>query len=118
LIDRSINARASTAERAAAAEFLRFMISEEAQRELLQADIQPARRDLSLKGDDPQRTVARAFRGQAEQAVPLPNSLTHSVVDEELRIMLERVLLNQASSSDAISEADGRIREKLKLPNP
>src|SRR4029079_3741497 len=94
----AINARANTAERAAAMQLLRFMISQEEQRDLLQAGLQPARRDLNLDGDDPQHAIARAFRSQAEQAVPLPNSLTHNVVDEELRIMLERVLLNQASS--------------------
>jgi arabinogalactan oligomer/maltooligosaccharide transport system substrate-binding protein len=114
----AINTRAGSAELMAAAEFLRFMIGEEAQRDLLQADLQPARRDLSLDGDDPQLLIARAFRQQAEQGLPLPNSMTRSIVDEELRIMLERVMMGQAGPADAVTEADERIREKLKLPKP
>ncbi len=114
----AINARAGTAERAAAAEFLHFMVGEEVQRDLLQADLQPARRALGLDGTAPQLVVARAFRQQAEQGLPLPNSVTRGVVDEELRIMLERVLMNQAGPVDAVTEADERIREKLKLYKP
>jgi maltose-binding protein MalE len=114
----AINARAGSAERAAAAEFLRFMSSREAQTELLRADRQPARRDMSLDGDAPYLAAARAFRAQAEQGVPLPNSPTRGIVDEELRIMVERVLMNQSSAADAVSDADARIREKLKLPQP
>jgi arabinogalactan oligomer / maltooligosaccharide transport system substrate-binding protein len=114
----AVNARVSAAEGAAAAEFLRFMMSDEAQRDLLQADLQPARRDLSLDGDDSQFVAARAFRLQAEQGLPLPNNVTRGVVDEELRIMLEQVLMNQAGPADAVVEADRRLREKLKLPKP
>jgi ABC-type glycerol-3-phosphate transport system substrate-binding protein len=112
----AINARAGSAERAAAAEFLHFMIGEEAQHDLLQADLQPARQTLGLDGDDPQLVAARAFRRQAEQGLPLPNSVTRGIVDDELRIMLERVLMNQAGPLDALTEANERIREKLKLP--
>jgi arabinogalactan oligomer / maltooligosaccharide transport system substrate-binding protein len=114
----AVNARVSAAEGAAAAEFLRFMMSDEAQRDLLQADLQPARRDLSLDGDDAPFVAARAFRLQAEQGLPLPNNVTRGVVDEELRIMLEQVLMNQAGPADAVVEADQRLREKLKLPKP
>jgi len=32
--------------------------------------------------------------------------------------MLERVLMNQAGPVDAVTEADERIREKLKLYKP
>lgn len=114
----AINARAGTAERAAAAEFLHFMVGEEAQQDLLQADFQPARSSLVLDGDGSQLVVARAFRLQAQQGLPLPNSVTRGIVDEELRIMLERVLMNQADPADALTEANERIREKLKLPKP
>jgi arabinogalactan oligomer/maltooligosaccharide transport system substrate-binding protein len=114
----TINPHAGTAERAAAAEFLRFMISEDAQLELLKSDIQPARRDLKLDGGDPQLVAARAFRSQAEQGLPMPNGPTRGIVENELRIMLERVLMNQAIPSDAVTEADGRMREKLKLQKP
>jgi arabinogalactan oligomer/maltooligosaccharide transport system substrate-binding protein len=111
----AINARAGLAERAAAAEFLHFMISSEAQGELLRSDIQPARRDLKLDGTAPYLVAARAFRDQAEQGIPMPNSSTRGIVDEELRIMLERVLTKQAGATDAVTDADGRIREKLNL---
>ena len=32
--------------------------------------------------------------------------------------MIERVLGNQAGPADAVTEAEQRLREKLKLPNP
>jgi arabinogalactan oligomer / maltooligosaccharide transport system substrate-binding protein len=114
----AINARVGPTERAAAVEFLRFMVGDEAQAELLRADLQPARRDLKLAGDDPRIAVAQAFRAQAEQGLPLPNGLTRNAVDEELRIMIERVLGNQAGPADAVAEADKRLRERLKLPAP
>jgi maltose-binding protein MalE len=114
----AINTRVGPAERDAAAEFLRFMSSADAQRELLHADLQPARADLALDGNDAQAVAARAFRSQAEQGLPLPNDLGRGIVDAELRLMLERVLMDQASPADAIGEADQRIREKLKLPSP
>jgi ABC-type glycerol-3-phosphate transport system substrate-binding protein len=114
----AINARVGPSERAAAVEFLRFMISDEAQAELLRADLQPARHDLKLAGDDPRIAVAQAFRAQAEQGLPLPNGPGRGAVDEELRIMIERVLGDQAGPADAVTEADQRLREKLKLPGP
>jgi maltose-binding protein MalE len=114
----AINTRVGPAERAAAAEFLRFVSSADAQRELLNADLQPARANLALDGDDPQHVAARVFRAQAQQGLPLPNDLGRGIVDAELRLMLERVLMDQASPADAIAEADQRIREKLKLPSP
>lgn len=112
----AINARVGPAERAAAAEFLRFMITVEAQRDLLAADLQPTRLDLDLSGEDSQLIAARAFREQAKQGLPLPNSPTRTIVDEELRIMLERVLMSQTGPDDAVIETDSRLRERLKLP--
>jgi ABC-type glycerol-3-phosphate transport system substrate-binding protein len=114
----AINARVGSAERDAAVAFLRFMISDEAQTALLLVDMQPARQALKLEGDDQRVAVAQAFRTQAEQALPLPNGSNRGAVDEELRIMIERVLGNQAGPADAVTEADQRLREKLKLPNP
>jgi maltose-binding protein MalE len=114
----AINARVGPAERDAAVAFLRYMISDEAQTALLLADLQPARRTLKLDGDDQRGAVAQAFRAQAEQALPLPNDSNRGMVDEELRIMIERVLGNQAGPADAVTEAEQRLREKLKLPNP
>jgi ABC-type glycerol-3-phosphate transport system substrate-binding protein len=114
----AINARVGPAERDAAVEFLRFMVSDEAQTALLLADLQPARSALKLDGDDGRIAIAQAFRTQAELALPLPNGPTRGAVDEELRIMIERVLSNQAGPADAVTEADQRLREKLKLSNP
>jgi ABC-type glycerol-3-phosphate transport system substrate-binding protein len=114
----AINARVSPAERDAAAEFLRYMVSDEAQTALLLADLQPARQALKLDGDDQRIAAAQAFRAQAQQALPLPNGSNRGAVDEELRIMIERVLGNQAGPADAVTEAEQRLRDKLKLPNP
>jgi maltose-binding protein MalE len=114
----AINNRVSAAERDAAVEFLRFMTGEAAQRELLASDIQPARGDLALDGDSPQSVAARAFRGQAEQGLPMPNNIAHAIVWQELTLMQQHVLVGLASPSEAVAEADGRLREKLKLANP
>jgi len=114
----AINGRAGTAERRAAVEFLRFMTSEEAQRELLAGGLQPARADLSLAGADPALAAARAFRTQAEQGLPMPNDPTRDIVWQELKLMQQHVLLGLASPPDAVSETDRRLRERLKLPSP
>jgi arabinogalactan oligomer/maltooligosaccharide transport system substrate-binding protein len=114
----AVNARVGTSELNAALEFLRFMIEVDAQRDLLEANLQPARQDLSLNGDESYLVAARAFRQQAEQGLPFPNSTSRTLVEDELRIMVERVLMQQNSPSDAVYEADERLREKLKLPKP
>jgi len=110
----AINSRASAAERRAATEFLRFMISADTQRELLASGIQPTRTDVTLTGDAPQIAAARAFRKQAEQGQPMPNSTTRDIVWQELKLMQQHVLSGLASPPDAVSETDGRLREKLK----
>lgn len=114
----ALNSRVAAAEAQAAVVFMRFMIGEEAQRELLAADLQPARKDLALDGDNPRLAAARVFRQQAEQGWPMPNGATREVVWQEMKLMQQRVLMGLASPADAVTETDGRLREKLKLPTP
>jgi ABC-type glycerol-3-phosphate transport system substrate-binding protein len=114
----AINARVGTNERRAALEFLRFMIGEEAQRELLKSDIQPARKDLKLEGDDLDKlqiAAAQAFRSQAEQGQPMPNLPTRErdLLRRELERMQQQVLLGEATPADAVTETDKRLRELL-----
>ncbi len=112
----AINRRIGTTELRAAAEFLRFMVSQEGQLELLTHDIQPARGDLSLDGDDPQLTAARAFRSQAEQGRPMLNSPLRAAIEQELKLMQRQVLMGFVTPADAVAEADRRLRERLNLP--
>lgn len=111
----SINSRVGVAERRAAIEFLRFMISADVQRELLNYDLQPARRDFPLDGDDQRYVAARAFRTQAEQGQPMPNSSTREVVWQELKIMQQKALMGQATPADAVTQTDAHLRERLRL---
>jgi maltose-binding protein MalE len=112
----AINARAGAAERQAALTFMHFMIGEEAQRELLGSDIQPARATLALEGSDPQLAAARAFRSQAMQGQPMPNSPSRAVVEQEIKLMQRQVLMGFLSPADAVTDADRRLRERLGLP--
>jgi maltose-binding protein MalE len=114
----ALNSRAGPQERAAAAIFMRFMLSEQAQRELLTSTLQPARGDLALDGPGPELAAARAFRAQADQGLPMPNSATRDIVWQELKRMQQHVLMGIASPSDAVTEADARLRERLQLPGP
>jgi arabinogalactan oligomer / maltooligosaccharide transport system substrate-binding protein len=109
----AVNSRVSAAERQAALDFLRFMVAEEAQAELLANDLQPVLLSLPLEGDQPQLIAARAFRTQAERGLPMPNSAARSVVEQELKVMQRQVLSGLASPADAVSEADRRLRERL-----
>ncbi|MEN9935498.1 MAG: hypothetical protein RLZZ387_2077 [Chloroflexota bacterium] len=109
----TINSLASPAERDAALAFMRFMAGDEAQLALLAIDMQPARRDLPLEGDDQRLIAARAFRTQAEEGLPMPNGLARSVVEQELKVMQRQVLMGLALPSDAVTEADRRLRERL-----
>jgi arabinogalactan oligomer/maltooligosaccharide transport system substrate-binding protein len=107
-----VNARAAGRERDAALAFLRFMIAEETQLALFHADLQPARA-IALPSDDPRAATAQAFRAQAAQAQPMPNGLERAAVDQELRFMLQQVLNGFTSPTDAVSEADRRLRARL-----
>jgi arabinogalactan oligomer / maltooligosaccharide transport system substrate-binding protein len=107
-----LNARATSAEQQAALSFLRFMISDAAQLELLASDVQPASRAVSLEGDTARLAAARIFRAQAEQGLPMPNSPARGMVEQELKVMQRQVLLGLATPADAVSEADRRLRER------
>ena len=109
----ALNSRTSTAERQAALAFLRFMVSDEAQRELLAGDMQPASGALPLDGDDAQLAAARAFRAQAQGGLPMPNGPARAVVEQELKLMQRQVLMGLASPADAVAEADRRLRQRV-----
>lgn len=109
----AINARASTAEQRAAADFLRFMASDEAQSQLLAAGLQPASQQLKLDGDEPLQVAARTFREQAASAQPLPNSPERALLREEIWQMQRVVLEGRTQPADAVTEADNRLRQAL-----
>jgi ABC-type glycerol-3-phosphate transport system substrate-binding protein len=119
----AINARVSPAERATALDFLRFMISADAQAELLRSDVQPARGDLKLDalGLAPASAAAAlAFRGAAQAGLPMPNAPARErdILRRELTQMQRQVLRGDATPADAISEADQRLREQLEARQP
>ncbi|MCS6937880.1 MAG: extracellular solute-binding protein [Roseiflexaceae bacterium] len=109
----AINSLAGISEREAAARFIRFMISTEAQSILLQSDMQPASRALALTGDSPQEIAARVFRAQAEQGLPMSNASARAFVEQEIRRMQRQALLGLTTPADAVTEADRRLRERL-----
>lgn len=111
-----INGRLSEAERRAALDFLHYMVSPEAQAELLASGLQPARQDVPLDGDAPPRVAARVFRAQALRGQPMPNGPERDTVREQLRLMQQRVLVDGLSPRDAVTETDQRLRELLKQP--
>lgn len=114
----AINSLAGVNERVAAARFIRFMISEEAQTILLQSDMQPSSRRLALTGDSPQEIAARVFRIQAEQGLPMPNSSARAFVEQEIKRMQRQALLGLTTPADAVTEADRRLRERLEPSAP
>ncbi|WP_411857946.1 extracellular solute-binding protein [Roseiflexus sp.] len=114
----AINNLASANERVAAARFIRFMISEEAQTILLQSDMQPASRLPTLTGDSPQEIAARVFRVSAEQGLPMPNSSARVLVEQEIKRMQRQALLGLTTPADAVTEADRRLRERLEPVAP
>lgn len=99
-------------EQRAAADFIGYIVSTEAQQELLRAGLQPVNSDLQLDGPDYE--AARAFRSQAEQSVAMPNSINDTdVVWPTLTQMLRAVLQRQLSPADAVTEADLRLRQRF-----
>jgi maltose-binding protein MalE len=109
----AVSKRAAAAERNAAVEFLRYIASDEAQRELLRVDVQPASAALKLAGDDPQTAAARVFREQAGRARPMLNGANRDAIWQTLLLMQRQVLFEQASPSDAVTAADERLRAIL-----
>jgi arabinogalactan oligomer / maltooligosaccharide transport system substrate-binding protein len=114
----AINGRVSAGERAVALDFLRFMTSAEAQAELLRSDLQPARADVPFDSGElgaSNASAAAAFRAQAQQGRPMPNTATREreIVRRELSLMQQQVLRGEAAPADAVTEADRRLREQL-----
>lgn len=96
----------------AAADFMRYMTSTEAQEEILRAGLQPVNSDVKI--DKPEYEAARAFRSQAEQSIPMPNGVNDTeVVWPALAQMLRSVVQRQLSPADAVTEADARLRERF-----
>jgi maltose-binding protein MalE len=116
-----LNARIGATERQAAIDFIRYLISSEAQADLLRAGRQPALISLDIsaaKDLDPQfRTAALVFRAQAEQGQPMPNSrqandLVWGVISDMHANVLRRLL----APDQAVTGADTALRERLGLP--
>jgi ABC-type glycerol-3-phosphate transport system substrate-binding protein len=117
----AINSRSSAAEREAALAFLRYMVGAEAQAELLQGNLQPARADLKLDTVDPvAAAAAQAFREEATHGLPMPNSAAREreIVRRELALMHRQVLRGEATPADAVADAARRLREQLPMPSP
>ena len=119
----AINSRASAVERETALAFLRFMAGQDAQRELLRSDLQPALADLPLEGNDldgGQLMAAQAFRAQAARGRPMPNApaAARETLRRELAQMQRQVLRGEASPADAVSEADQHLREQVTGAGP
>ncbi|MCG8353100.1 MAG: extracellular solute-binding protein [Chloroflexales bacterium] len=111
----TLNARiVHDAEQRAAIAFMRYLLTREAQRELLRAGKQPTLLDLNLSGDDPDLAAARAFRAQAQQGQPIPNSrMANQVVKDVLEMMQRSVLRGLATPEEAVTRADTMLRERL-----
>ncbi len=115
-----INARViDGAEQQAALGFIRYLLSDEAQRELLESGKQPSSLSLDLSGDGLLLEQARAFRLQGQRGQPMPNSaVANEIVWEVLRLMQFNVLRGISSPADAVSTADATLRDRLALPPP
>jgi ABC-type glycerol-3-phosphate transport system substrate-binding protein len=106
-------------EQQAALAFARFMISETAQRALLNAGRQPTLADLALASDNPNETIAMVFRQQAQSGQPMPNSqLASSLVWSVLDDMRFNVLRGLAEPQQAIDSAEQSLRARLDLLTP
>lgn len=117
----AINSRVAPAERAAALEFLAFMVGSDVQAELLKNNLQPARDALGLNDlglDAVQLRAAEVFRAQARQALPMPNSPTRELVRRELAQLQRQVLRGEASPADAVAETATHLQDLLASPNP
>ncbi|NJN15557.1 MAG: extracellular solute-binding protein [Oscillochloris sp.] len=108
-------------ERAAIADFARYMIDQSAQQALLQAARQPVL--LSVNLDDETvapadlRAAAAAFRLQGEQGRPMPNNrMGNEIVRAVLSEMQSNVMRGLLSPEQAVVEADATLRTRLGLP--
>jgi ABC-type glycerol-3-phosphate transport system substrate-binding protein len=115
-----INARViDVNDQQAALSFMRYLLSDEAQHELLESGKQPSSLSLDLSGDGLLLEQARAFRLQGQRGQPMPNSAAATgVVWEAVRLMQFNVLRGISSPADAVSTADATLRDRLALPLP
>jgi maltose-binding protein MalE len=113
----SINARVGdTDEQQAALDFVRYLLTADAQTALLAAGKQPAVRDLNLREAVFEWELARTMRAQARQGQAMPNSpLMNDIVLEELERMQLRVLRNLATPAEAVTAAEIALRQRLGL---
>lgn len=104
-------------EQSAAVDFIRYLLSEEAQAQFLAGGRQPVLRDLKLDSAVPEQEVARVVRAQGEQGQPMPNNQQmNEVVWEVLQLMQQNVLRGLTPPADAISNADAVLRARLGQP--
>ncbi|NTV63313.1 MAG: extracellular solute-binding protein [Oscillochloris sp.] len=120
----ALNARIGTAERQATVDFVRYLLSAEAQSGLLQAGLQPTLISLDLATVEgvsaPIRAAALVFRSQAEQGLPMPNSReANDLVWTTLSDMHTNTLRRLLSPAQAVSDADTILRARLgRMPYP
>jgi maltose-binding protein MalE len=115
-----LNARLGpSAEQRAAAAFASYLVGESAQRTLLQAGRQPVLMSLDLAEEDPAlppalQAAARAFRSQAEQGLPMPNSVeSEQIVWPILADMHGSALRRLLTPAQAVEGADAALRARL-----
>jgi ABC-type glycerol-3-phosphate transport system substrate-binding protein len=113
----ALNARISSADERASADFLRYMLSSEAQRILLQAGRQPTLLSLELDertGLDPLLIeAAQAFRATAQYGRPIPNGVDREYIHTTLETMEINVLRGLLEPDQAVLNADTILREYL-----
>ncbi len=101
----------------AAIAFIRYLLEPEAQQVLLNAGKQPTLLSLDLDGDAVELAAARAFRTQAQQGQPMPNTdVIYEHVWDVLEQMQNSVLRGLAAPEEAVTYADEMLRERLGLP--
>lgn len=117
----SINAQITDeVQQEAALDFMRYLLSEDAQQALLEVGRQPVLRSVDLAGDTLELQAARAFRQQAQQGQPMPNSQqANTLVREELARMQLLVLRGLDTPANAVTLTDAVLRERLQAtPTP
>ncbi len=115
-----LNAYSSPSERQEMSDFIRYLLSPEAQYILLQAGCQPVSTRLDLE-DQPDlrpyiQTAAMVFRSQAEHGQPMPNQReSHEIVWNILSDMQSNTLRHLLSPEQAVTEAEAQLRQRLTL---
>jgi maltose-binding protein MalE len=116
----SINARVvEYQEQQAVLDFLRYLVSEKAQQTLLDAGKQPALNTLDLSGESLVMQAASVCRSQAHHGQPMPNDrVMNEIVRDELERMQLTVLRGLKTPSDAVTDADNALHERLNQVSP